>query len=118
MCFLALWLWVCFAGGIGALLSGDWELGLAATSAGLVTLTYLATPSRGGRWLIRAAAVLLWFLGGALLWSWTVEDWTVAGRIAFAALGGTALVAWFAYRVVKGSPEAGSRPGRGAGAGR
>lgn len=89
-----LWLWICFAGGIGLLVSGDWALGMAATGAGLVTLVYLATPSEGGRWLIRAALVLLWFGGGVLLWGWTVEDWAVALRIAFVALGGAAVVAY------------------------
>lgn len=103
-CLLLLWLWVCFAGGVGALIAGDWTTGIAATSAGLVTLAYLATPSRDWRWVIRAAIVLLWFAGGLLLWSWSVEDWAVAARIAFGVLGGGALVAYFAYRIVRGAP--------------
>ena len=94
MCFLILWLWVCFAGGIGLLAQGDWGTGSAAVAAGLVTLTYMATPSEGGRWLIRAALVLAWFAGGILLWNWTVEDWAVALRIGFGALGGAALLAY------------------------
>jgi hypothetical protein len=105
-----LWLWVCFAGGIGLLIEGD-LLGLVAIGAGAVTLVYAATPSGSNRWLIRAALVVLWLAGGALLWSWTVEDWAVALRIAFGALGGTALVAYVAYlltgrsRSPRGSPR-------------
>ena len=87
-----LWLWVCFAGGIGLLVEGD-PLGLAAIAAGVVTLGYRATPSAGARWLIRAALVVVWLVGGLLLWSWTVEDWAVALRIAFGVLGGAALLA-------------------------
>jgi hypothetical protein len=59
-----------------------------------VTLVYLATPSSEGRWAIRAAVVLLWLGGGLLLWNWTVEDWSVALRIGFGVLGGTALLAY------------------------
>ena len=95
--WLALWLWVCFAGGIGALLSGDWAVGAAAVGAGVVTLVYLGTQSPGSRWLIRAALALLWVVGGLLLWNWTVEDWSVALRIVFVALGGSALVAYLLY---------------------
>jgi hypothetical protein len=98
-----LWLWVCFAGGIGLLIDGD-LLGLVAIGAGVITLVYAATPSDSGRWLIRAGLVAIWLGGGALLWSWRVEDWAVALRIAFAALGGTALVAYLAY-LLMGSPR-------------
>ena len=94
MCAVLLWLWVCFAGGIGALANGDTEVGLAATGAGVVTLVYLGTPKGGERWAIRAVVVVLWLLGGLLLWNWTVEDWAVALRIGFGALGGTALLVY------------------------
>lgn len=106
-CLLLLWLWVCFAGGIGLLIEGDWATGIPVTSAGLLTLAYLSTPDRGVRRLIRAGVVLAWFAGGLLFWDWTVEDWTVAGRVAFGVLGGTALVSFLAYRAIRGRP-----PGR------
>lgn len=86
-----LWLWVCFAGGIGLLAEGD-PLGLVAIGAGVVTLGYRATPSAGTRWAIRAVLVAAWLAGGLLLWGWTVEDWSVALRVAFGVLGGTALL--------------------------
>jgi hypothetical protein len=100
MCALLLWLWVCFAGGVGALLGGEFVLGFAAIGAGLVTLAYLGTPDPGKRWLIRAGLVLLWFAGGLLLWDWKVEDWGVAGRIAFGVLGGRALLAYLLRRAM------------------
>jgi hypothetical protein len=99
VCALIIWLWICFAGGIGLLASGDTATGIAAVAAGLVTLVYLATPDEVGRWVIRAALVALWVAGGILLWRWTVEDWAVALRVAFAALGGSALVAYVVYRI-------------------
>ena len=101
-----LWLWICFAGGIGLLVDGD-LLGLVAIAAGVITLVYVATPSEGSRWAIRAALVVLWLGAGALLWSWTVEDWAVAGRIAFGVLGGTALVAYVVYLItgMRGTPR-------------
>ena len=100
--WLALWLWICFAGGAGALFSGDVAVGAAGLAAGAVTLVYLATPDEAGRWLIRAALVCLWILGGLLLWRWTIEDWAVALRIAFVALGGAGLVAYLLYRAGSG----------------
>jgi hypothetical protein len=99
VCALLIWLWICFAGGIGALVNGDTEVGIAATGAGVVTLVYLATPTEADRWVIRAALAALWIGGGILLWNWTVEDWAVALRIAFVALGGSALVAYLVYRI-------------------
>ena len=93
MIALLLWLWICFAGGIGLLAEGD-ALGFVAIGAGVVTLFYVATPPGVGRWVIRAALVAAWLGGGVLLWDWAVGDWAVALRIAFAALGGAALVAY------------------------
>ena len=95
--WLALWLWICFAGGAGAVFGGEWTLGIVALAAGFVSLVYLATASEGGRWLIRALVVAIWIAGGILLWEWTIEDWAVALRFAFAALGGSALLAYLLY---------------------
>lgn len=86
-----LWLWVCFAGGIGLLAEGD-PLGLVAIAAGVITLGY-GRSGPGTRWIIRVALVVVWLAGGLLLWGWTVEDWSVALRIAFGLVGGTALLA-------------------------
>ena len=93
-CALVIWLWICFAGGIGLLAEGDAAAGVAAVGAGVLTLVYLATPTEGGRWAIRALVVIAWLGGGVLLWNWAVEDWTVALRIAFGVLGGTALLVY------------------------
>ena len=94
---LLLWLWICFAGGIGLLADGDTATGLAAVGAGVVTLVYAGTPDVGKRWAIRAVLVALWLTGGLLLWNWKVEDWALALRIAFGVLGGTALIAALIY---------------------
>jgi hypothetical protein len=99
VCALGVWLWICFVGGIGLLVDGDTGAGIAALGAGAVTLVYLATPTEAGRWVIRAVLVAAWIAGGILLWRWTVEDWAVALRIAFAALGGGALIAYIVLRI-------------------
>jgi hypothetical protein len=106
-----LWLWICFAGGIGLLAEGDWATGTAAVCAGLVTLVYIASPN-DVRWTIRAVLVVVWFVGGVLLWNWTVEDWAVAGRIAFAALGGGAILAYVVRRYM-GAERPGDETARG-----
>ena len=108
MCALIVWLWICIAGGIGLLLDGDVVTGSVALGAAVVTLIYLAVPTEANRWVIRAALVVGWLGGGLLLWEWTVEDWAVALRIGFAAVGGGALVAYLVYRIT------GLGPGRGS----
>ena len=87
------------AGGIGLILEGDEIAGGAFLAAGVVTLIYVALPSEGGRGVIRAVAAAAWLGAGLLLWDWTVSDWAVALRIAFAALGGGALIAYVVYRL-------------------
>ena len=94
---MILWLWICFVGGAGALLQGEWAVGALALGAGVVTLLYASVPSDAGRWLIRAALVAAWVAGGLLLWDWAIEDWAVAARIAFVALGGGALLAYLVW---------------------